>query len=89
MYLKRFGTGIVLGIVIVLTFESFFFALLISISLGNKNVSTMTMPKTMPVQNLLRYISFEFSYQKNDIFDMWPSKSTTQSLIFCEMQMSK
>ena len=22
------------------------------------NVSTMTMPKTMPVQNLLRYISF-------------------------------
>ena len=24
------------------------------------NVSTMTMPKTMPVQNLCRYISFEF-----------------------------
>ena len=23
------------------------------------NVSTMTMPKTMPVQNLLRYISFK------------------------------
>ena len=23
------------------------------------NISTMTMPKTMPVQNLLRYISFK------------------------------
>ena len=37
MYLKRFWTGIVLGIVIVLIFESFFFALLASVSLGNKN----------------------------------------------------
>ena len=37
MYLKRFWTGIVLGIVIVLNFESFFFALLASVSLGNKN----------------------------------------------------
>ena len=59
MYLKRFGTGIVFGIsVIVLNFESFFYALVASVILGNKNVSTMTMPKTMPVQNLLRYISF-------------------------------
>ena len=37
MYLKRFWTGTVLGIVIVLNFESFFFALLASVSLGNKN----------------------------------------------------
>ena len=37
MYLQRFWTGIVLGIVIVLIFESFFFALLASVSLGNKN----------------------------------------------------
>ena len=37
MYLKRFWAGIVLGIVIVLNFESFFFALLASVSLGNKN----------------------------------------------------
>ena len=37
MYLKRIWTGIVLGIVIVLNFESFFFALLASVSLGNKN----------------------------------------------------
>ena len=28
------------------------------------NFSTMTMPKTMPVQNLLRYISFKWT--------MWP-----------------
>ena len=55
MYLKRFWTGIVLGIVIVLNFESFLFALLALVSLGNKNgsnISTMTMPKTMPVPNL-------------------------------------
>ena len=37
MYLQRFWTGIVLGIVIVVIFESFFFALLASVSLGNKN----------------------------------------------------
>ena len=37
MYLKRFWTGIVLDVVIVLKFESFFFALLASFSLGNKN----------------------------------------------------
>ena len=37
MYLKKFWTGIVLGMVIVLNFESFFFALLASVSLGNKN----------------------------------------------------
>ena len=45
-----------------LIFESFFFALLASVSLGNKmdaNVRTMTMPKTIPVQNLLRHISFK------------------------------
>ena len=36
MYLKRFWTNIVLGIVIVLNFESFFFALLASVSFGNK-----------------------------------------------------
>jgi hypothetical protein len=39
MYLKRFWTGIVLGIVIVLIFESFFFALIASVSLGNENGS--------------------------------------------------
>ena len=33
MYLKRFWIGIVLGTVIVLNFESFFFALLASVSL--------------------------------------------------------
>ena len=37
MYLKRFWSGIVLGIVIVQNFESFFFALLASVILGNKN----------------------------------------------------
>ena len=38
------------------------------------NVSTMTMPKTMPVQNLLRYISFKrpsinYVVSKSMIFD--------------------
>ena len=51
MYLKRFWTGTVLGIVIVLNFESFFFALLASVSLGNKNAnfSTMSMPKIVNI----------------------------------------
>ena len=30
------------------------------------NVSTMTMPKTMPVQNLLRYVSF-----KGQVISKW------------------
>ena len=50
MYLQRFWAGIVLGIVIVQILESIFFALLASVSLGNKidaNVSTMTMPLWM------------------------------------------
>ena len=31
------------------------------------NFSTMTMPKTMPVQNLLRYISFKMVYSQNSV----------------------
>jgi peptidoglycan biosynthesis protein MviN/MurJ (putative lipid II flippase) len=60
MYLQRFWAGIVLGIV-VLTFASVFLPKLTEASKAKKNdskISTMTMPKTMPVQNLLRYISF-------------------------------
>ena len=32
----------------------------------DENISTMTMPKTMPVQNLLRYISFHCTKMSAD-----------------------
>ena len=51
---------LVLVLVLGLIFESFFFDLLASVSLANKmdaKVSTKT--KTVLVQNLLRYISFQ------------------------------
>ena len=49
MYLQRFWAGIVLGIVIVLTFASFLLPKLTEASKAKKNdskFSTMTMPKT-------------------------------------------
>ena len=65
MYLKRFCAGIVfIGIVIVLIrtyLHPFLLLKLTEASKAKKNdskFSIMTMPKTMPVQNLLRYISF-------------------------------
>ena len=46
---------------------------LIEASKAKKNdskISTMTVPKTMPVQNLLRYISFKVLYMSFDRF-LW------------------
>jgi hypothetical protein len=52
----------------VLTFASIFLPKLTEASKAKKNdskISTMTMPKTMSVQNVLRYMSFEFSVFNN------------------------
>ena len=63
-YLKRFWNGIVIVLVLVLNFESFFCDLLASVCLVNKiyaKVSIKTKTKTMSVQNLFRYISLKSS----------------------------
>ena len=58
-------------IVLVLNFESFFCDLLASVCLVNKNdakVSIKTKTKTMPVQNIFRYISCKSVSLKMSIF---------------------
>ena len=49
-------------LVLGLKFESFFFDLLASVGSGNKmDAKFSTKTKTLPVQNLFRYISFLFA----------------------------
>ena len=51
---------------------------------NDSKISTMTMPKTMPVQNLLRYISFKAIKIRYDLsiaylVDIWRSQNSNET----------